>query len=251
MSEARAVRLYSDLLGSIGTRATEIGPRPLVNHWPHIGSAYNGLLIVGQALRGWEDEWHAPDAQTPDGRARVLAAARARGASREEPLDWVPTHPKVKNSPFWIFSRHLVEALVPGEGQWYARYAWANLYPVAPEDPPDNPTGVLKAAQDPFVGPLLIELADMLQATRVIVIAGPAYWYHARRTGQLTNLGPMEKPLLWRGTAYRRQWLVGYHPKWASFQGWGAPTYAAMAAEALARRESQRNGRRRGFVDDS
>lgn len=120
-----------------------------------------------------------------------------------------------------------------GVEPWYARYAWANLYPVAPERPPGNPTGVLKEGQDPFVGPLLLDLVEMLDARRVVVIAGPVYWYHARRTGDLWDLSPAEKPLTWRGRAYGRDWVIGYHPQWASFQGWGAPRYAQLAARAF------------------
>jgi hypothetical protein len=225
---------YAGLLAAIGDRAIEIEPRPLVNHWPHVGSAYRGLLIVGQALRGWRDEWQARDVQTEAGRDRVIASAIGVSSEHREPLAWVPSHPKVRNSPFWVFSRHLVEAIEPGTEPWYARYAWANLYPVAPEDPPDNPTGALKDAQDRFVGPLLLDLVEMLDARHVVVIAGPIYWHHARRTGDLRGLGPAGKPLTWHGRAYGREWVIGYHPKWASFQGWGAPRYAQLVAEAFA-----------------
>lgn len=37
------IALYDQLLGSIGQRAGEITPRPLVSHWPHVGTAYDGL----------------------------------------------------------------------------------------------------------------------------------------------------------------------------------------------------------------
>ena len=221
-----------EILAAIGDRAAEIQPRPLVNHWPHVGSAYRGLLIVGQALRGWSGEWQAPEAQTPAGRERILESSIHASTESTEPLWWVPSHRRVRNSPFWTFSRHLVEAIEPGPEPWYARYAWANLYPVAPEQPPGNPTGVLKVAQDPHVGPLLLAMATMLDARHVVVIAGPTYWYHARRTGDLWTLSGREKPLTWQGTAYGRRWVVGYHPKWASYQGWGAPRYAQLVAEA-------------------
>jgi hypothetical protein len=112
-SEGRSLELYDQLLASIGERSAEIEPRPLVSHWPHKGSAYRGLVIVGQALRGWRDDWQASEARTAEGRQRVLAMTRARNADRPEPLDWVPSHPKVRNSPFWAFARHLVEELEP------------------------------------------------------------------------------------------------------------------------------------------
>ena len=124
----RAAELYGGLLASIGERAAEIEPRLLVSHWPHVGSAYRGLVIVGQALRGWPDEWHASEASTADGRARILATTKARNADRADALEWVPSHPRVRNSPFWLFSRHLVERLEPESvAPWYARYAWVNL----------------------------------------------------------------------------------------------------------------------------
>lgn len=73
----------------------------------------------------------------------------------------------------------------------------------------------------------------MLDARRVVVLAGPVYWHHARQTADLADLTFADKPLTWTGKADGRQWVVGYHPKWASFQGWGAPRYAGLVAETL------------------
>jgi hypothetical protein len=53
VSTDNATATYDRLLASIGGRADEIGPRPVVAQWPHVGSTYDGLLIVGQALYGW------------------------------------------------------------------------------------------------------------------------------------------------------------------------------------------------------
>jgi hypothetical protein len=82
----RALVLYDELLASMGERSAEIAPRPLVSHWPHVGSAYRGLVIVGQALRGWPDDWQASETRTAEGRQRVLAMTRARNADRPDPL---------------------------------------------------------------------------------------------------------------------------------------------------------------------
>jgi hypothetical protein len=41
--------LNDRLLKAIGDRAAEIQERPVVTKWPHIGSAFDGLVIVGQA----------------------------------------------------------------------------------------------------------------------------------------------------------------------------------------------------------
>jgi hypothetical protein len=34
------IEQYDVLLASIGDRAVEIGTRPVVTHWPHVGSEY-------------------------------------------------------------------------------------------------------------------------------------------------------------------------------------------------------------------
>jgi hypothetical protein len=52
MDESQAIAGYETLLASIGGRADEIGDRPVVTHWPHVGSAFRGLVIVGQAVYG-------------------------------------------------------------------------------------------------------------------------------------------------------------------------------------------------------
>ena len=56
MEDAEVVAGYDRLLASIGDRAADIGDRPVVTHWPHVGSAYRGLVIVGQAVYGWADD---------------------------------------------------------------------------------------------------------------------------------------------------------------------------------------------------
>lgn len=230
----RALVLYDRLLASIGERAAEIEPRPLVSHWPHVGTAYRGLVIVGQALRGWPDDWQASEARTAEGRQQILSMTRARNADRPDPLEWVPSHAKVRNSPFWAFSRHLVEVLEPDETTpWYARYAWVNLYPVAPESPPDNPGGPLRAAQEPFVGALLNAVIDSLEADRVVVVAGPQFWQPAAVGAGLAGLANAESPLMAAGRAFGRSWVVGYHPKWASFQHYGATRYASLVAATM------------------
>jgi hypothetical protein len=149
----------------------------------------------------------------------------------------VPSHPKVRNSPFWAFARHLVEQVEPApDFPWYARFAWVNLYPVAPESPPDNPTGPLKEAQEPHVGNLLAAVVDELDADRVVVVAGPQYWLPAAGTAGLVGLPKAELPLMSAGRASGRSWVIGYHPKWASFQHFGAARYSSLVAAALDRR---------------
>ena len=59
MESSRVEDTYDRLLASVGARASEIGDRPVVTHWPHVGSAYRGLAIVGQAVWGWTDDRRA------------------------------------------------------------------------------------------------------------------------------------------------------------------------------------------------
>jgi len=94
----RAIAAYDRLLASVGDRAAEIEPRPVLVHWPHVGSAYDGTVIVGQALRGWADKFPASSFRTPDGRARAIETARER-PDRAEPMDWIATN-HVRTSPF-------------------------------------------------------------------------------------------------------------------------------------------------------
>jgi hypothetical protein len=229
---ARSVSAYDRLLASIGDRAAEIEPRPVLVHWPHVGSAYDGTVIVGQALRGWADKFPASSFRTPDGRARAIETARER-PDRAEPMDWIATH-HVKNSPFWRTARLLVEALEPDhEFPWYARWCWLNLFPCAPDDPPENPGGPLREAQDPFVGELLAAHADLLDARRVIALVGPFWWPAAGPAG-LGDLPEVPSPLLRAGRDDSgRTWVVGWHPNGASHRGWGPTRYAQLIVDRI------------------
>ena len=100
----------------------------------------------------------------------------ARNADRPDPLDWIATNP-VRTSPFWMVARMVAEALEPGtDAPWYARFSWVNLYSAAPENPPGNPDGPLRQAQDPLVGELLRVTVEMLEARTVIALVGPYWW---------------------------------------------------------------------------
>jgi len=50
VDDTAVIAAYGRLLASIGSRADDIGDRPVVTHWPHVGSAYRGLVIVGGAV---------------------------------------------------------------------------------------------------------------------------------------------------------------------------------------------------------
>lgn len=114
----------------------------------------------------------------------------------------------------------VAEALEPAtESPWYSRFAHVNLYPAAPDAPPGNPTGLLREAQDPFVGELLAATVDMLAAARVIALVGP-FWWPAGSSGALGTLTEEPRPLLRSGRLVGRTWVVGWHPGGASRRGW-------------------------------
>lgn len=227
-----AVDAYDRLLASIGDRSNEIGERPVVVHWPHVGSAYRGLVIVGQALYGWPDDFAAAEFRTAQGRTQAIDVARSRNADRTDPIDWIATHP-VRNSPFWTTARLLAEALESSsDAPWYARIAWVNLYPAAPERPPGNPAGALREAQDPQVAELLRANIEMLEARTVIAFVGP-YWWPTGADPYFTALAEQPRPLLRVGEIDGRRWVVGWHPGGASRHGFGPARYADIVLHAI------------------
>jgi hypothetical protein len=231
MDDTAVLTRYDALLASIGDRADDIGPRPVVTHWPHVGSAYRGLVIVGQAVYGWPDDYPAAHFRTKLGRQEGIRAFRTR-ANKPDPLDWIETHP-VRTSPFWRAIRLVADGLELNlETPWYSRIAWVNLYPAAPEDPPGNPGGPLKEAQDAHVGGLLRATTDMLDARRVVALVGP-YWWPAAGPARLTDLPERPRPLLRGGRKYGRTWVIGWHPNGARYRGFGAEAYARTIIEAV------------------
>lgn len=235
---------YDSLLASIGDRADEIGRRPVVTHWPHVGSAYRGLVICGQAVFGWADDCQASDLRSATRRAEMIATIRSR-VDKPEPLDWMESHPR-RNTPFWKVARAVAEGLEPDlDAPWYARMAWVNLYPSAPEDPPDNPRGALKEAQDRHVGGLLRAVTDMLGARQIILVVGP-YWWPAAGPAGLTGLPEAPRPLYRAGKVDGRTWVVGWHPKGASYRHFGPDAYAQILTDAA--RAVERDPLRHGDV---
>jgi hypothetical protein len=229
MDPTNVIAGYDRLLQSVGKRADEIGDRPVVTHWPHIGSAYQGLVIVGQAVYGWPDDYPAHHFQTEAGRQEGIAVFRAR-ANKPDPLEWIETNP-VQNSPFWRTIRLVAEGLEPDlDAPWHARFAWVNLYPAAPEQ--GNPAGALKEAQDPHVGGLLRAVTDMLDARRVIALVGPFWWPAAGPAG-LAGLPQRPRPLYRGGRAHDRTWVIGWHPNGARYRGFNAEPYTKVIVDAV------------------
>jgi hypothetical protein len=112
-----------------------------------------------------------------------------------------------------------------------------NLYPSAPEDPPGNPGGPLKEAQDPHVGPLLRAVTDWLDAKRVIATVGPFWWPAAGPAG-LADLPEQPRPLFRAGRASGRTWVIGWHPNGASHRRYGPAAYADIIVDAVAKAEA-------------
>jgi hypothetical protein len=241
MTDSAATVAYDELLASIGQRAEAIGPRRLASHWPHIGNIYRGLVIAGQALQGWDaavsgSRWYASDAQTSEGRAAILERTRTWFDDEPDPVGVIATLTNRRGSPFWRLCRDVTQALEPDmRGPWYSRFAWANVYPVGPDEPPGSPSGPLKEAQDPYVGDLFAALIDNLEARRVAVISGPAYWWHPARSPAFAALSRLEFPLLRGGRSDGRTIVVAYHPTFARRKGVGAQAYAARIVEAFRR----------------
>jgi hypothetical protein len=238
METTRVEAAYDELLASIGDRADDIGDRPVVTHWPHVGSAYRGLAIVGQAVWGWDDDRQAADLRSPSVRQQLIADIRGRAEVRE-PIGWIDGHAR-EGTPFWRTMRTFAETLEPDiDAPWYARFAWLELYPSAPENPPGNPTGSLKGAQDPHVGQVLRAVTDLIAAKRVILTVGP-YWWPAAGPADLADLGEVPRPLMRSGIRHGSTWIVGWHPTGASYRGFRPPAYAGLVAEEARRIESAR-----------
>jgi hypothetical protein len=158
----------------------------------------------------------------------------ARNADRPDPLDWIATNP-VRTSPFWMVARMVAEALEPGtDAPWYARFSWVNLYSAAPENPPGNPDGPLRQAQDPLVGELLRVTVEMLEARTVIALVGP-YWWPAGSSPYFAPLAEQQRPLVRSDCVAGRTWVVGWHPGGASRRGFGPRAHADILLSAVAR----------------
>lgn len=152
-----------------------------------------------------------------------------------EPIATVLEVPKRARSTFWLFSKALVNELVPSDATpWFARYAWGNLYPLGPDRPKGNPTGALKEAQDPLVAELLRAQVDMLDPAEVVLVCGRWYWESAMKPPELEVLPRVEPPLIAAGIVDGRPWVVGYHPGGASRgRRTGPYAYAELVARTV------------------
>ncbi|MEP7378157.1 MAG: hypothetical protein ABI725_01190 [Chloroflexota bacterium] len=220
-----AEELYDQLLASVGRSAPAESEARVVGHWPHVGSVYDGVVILGQAVYGWSDDFDPRTMTDYSARAEALRAIRARNTDRDEPMDWLATH-RVRSSPFWTVARLVAEALTPvSSAPWISRFAWANLYPVAPEM--GNPGGWLRAAQDPAAGALADALMTSLNARVVVALVGP-YWWPTGTAPQFLHLEQQPRPLARSGIVDGTAWIVGWHPGGASRRGYPPRAYAEI-----------------------
>jgi hypothetical protein len=166
-AEHAAIGAYRGILEGVALRADKLGERVVASHWPFVGTDYRRILIVGQALAGWDDKtspalWPVVRACTPSGRLDLLEATRAWARRQPEPMWEVLRHGKRAGSAFWTLSEHVVLALDPnGDGPWYSRHAWWNLFPLGWGDTEAGPVpgDALWEAQLPHVATLFRALA--------------------------------------------------------------------------------------------
>jgi hypothetical protein len=236
-ADARATALYDQLLASVAKAAPLDWTGCVVAHWPHVGSAYDGVVILGQALYGWPDDFDPHSFQDVSKRVDALDVIRGRNTDRDEPMDWIANHP-VRRSPFWTVARLVTEALAASSDQpWFSRLAWANLYPVAPER--GNPEGWLREAQNSHVGSLIETLMELLEARVVVALVGP-YWWPAGSLLAFDILEARDRPLSRSGLIDGRAWVVGWHPGGASRRGYGPTAYAEIVVREARRLLAQR-----------
>ena len=216
-----------ELLAAISSRSGDIGDRPLTLHWPTVGTAFDhGVLVVGQAVFGWMNSWTTLDARDRDTRARIIAEAKDPFRALSDPMGWIDGH-RVRNSPFWRVAHEVTNALAPGDSPWFSRLAWANLYPVAPNDVKGNPGGALLEAQTRPAAAFLDAAIRGIEPRLVLVTGGPYVRPFVEPLG-LGVLEPAGKPLYLTGRRGGIDWVVGMHPGGASRRGWGPGRYSEL-----------------------
>jgi hypothetical protein len=221
MGEQGARQFYLQLLCDVGARADEMDGRPIASHWPFVGSQFSGTLIVGQALAGWDAaetpaRWPVEEATTEAGRDRILDGTRAWATGRPEPMSEPTRWSNRTGSPFWGLSMRLMRILEPDADPWHSRHAWWNVYPLGYDRRGDqravSPFGALREAQAPHVGPLFWEVADLVRARRIVIVAGAGWWQDVRARLGLEQLERQSGLILASGVSEDRVIISTYHP---------------------------------------
>jgi hypothetical protein len=237
MGEVSLAGRYERMLADVGARAAEFGDRPIASHWPFVGSQFSGTVIVGQALAGWDAEecsarWLAAEATTVAGRARIVDGTRAWARYHTEPMDEVLRWGHRSRSPFWGLSQRLMPILEPDASPWYSRHAWWNVYPLGWDRPGSSPGPKLRVAQAEHVGGLFWGVVDLLQAKRVVIVAGADWWPDVRERLSLEHLEPRSRPILAAGRAADVAIVATYHPG-AHIKGLTRDDFAAQIAAEI------------------
>jgi hypothetical protein len=239
MGAVSLARRYERMLVDVGTRAADFGDRLIASHWPFVGSQFSGTLIVGQALAGWDAEgtrarWLATEATTEAGRSRIAEGTKAWAKARPEPMEEVLRWSNRRGSPFWGLSQRLMRILEPDADPWYSRHAWWNVYPLGWDRPGGSPGPKLRAAQAEHVGGLFWEVVDLLQARRIVIVAGADWWPDVRARLGLEGLERRSTPILAAGWARDAAVVTTYHPG-AHIKGLTRDDFAAQIAAEMRR----------------
>jgi hypothetical protein len=198
-----------------------------------VGNSPSLLLVVGQAVYGWIPDWTPDELSVPSARARILEDTQSACYDLEDPMGWIREHP-VRSSPFWRMVRRTSELLWGASTDpWYSHVAWTNLYPIAPNDPKGNPSGVLLDVQTAPAAHLLRAVFDELRPQAVVVAGGP-YWWAFQQRIPLRILERNERPLLAEGIIDSVPWIAGMHPAGAQRRRWKPDTYASLVVDRIA-----------------
>jgi hypothetical protein len=231
-----AAAVYRAILDALGEQVDELGPEnEVVAHWPFVGTNFRGLMIAGQALDGWDADvtparWRLEEMRRPESRERLLRGTQEWARHRPEPIWEVVQRGNRRGRPFWDFSRRIVPMFEPANGSvWYSRYAWWNVYPVAPRR--GSPYGLLKDLQRPLVGKLFWEVVEELGVDRILLVAGKDWWWEVRDLLGLRGLRPGSKPVIASGEVRGVSVVATYHPG-AHIRGLTRDAFAGAVAAA-------------------
>lgn len=239
--DGRAAGIFRRVLDAIGEHVDELGPdREVVAHWPFVGTRFNGLLVAGQALDGWDAEvtparWRLEEVRDPARRDSLLRGAQEWSRHRDEPMDEVMTRGNRSGKPFWDVTGRIVAAIEPDRGAgspWYARSAWFNVYPLAPRR--GSPSGLLRDLQAPFVGDLFWTVVEELGVDRIVLVPGKDRWWDVRSRLGLEGLDTRQaRPVIAAGVVRGCRVVYSYHPG-ARIRG-PRSAFAAAVRDALER----------------
>ncbi len=230
---------YVAILKEVGDGAPNFPAHCLIaSHWPFVGSHYGRLLLVGQALAGWDDKataplWSPDACATQEGRGAVLEHTRAYATSEDEHIK-IPLRSR-SHSPFWSLSKRVVELLEPSTtASWFSRYAWWNLFPLGWGRTNRSPWyDALWNAQAPHLRRLFDAVVTALDPDRIVILAGKDFWTATAPALGLDDLPLLPRPLIAGGVRDGRTIVWTYHPG-ARLSGISRAAFAAEVSRAVA-----------------